>query len=286
MLKIIKAGTSAGSFNQGSELAPDAILENGLEKALHTNKIGFEIIGEIEHQTSATARNDIHYLTKINKQIYNFATQNIKSSDRLLTIGGDHSISIGSMFATKALEPKAQILYIDAHPDCNDFTNSPTGNIHGMSLSTVLGDSLYKKFNLAKYSYNEVVILAAKDIDDFERKYITKNKIKMFEMNDIIEHGIGEVLIKTLDYLGNNPLHVNLDIDSIDAMFSPATGIANQVGLTYREIKYVCEKLASNNIKSIDLVEVNPKLDPDNKTLNLAIELVITLLDGRWSSYD
>lgn len=285
MLKIIKAGTSLGSFNKGSELAPDVILKNGLKQAFKANKIDFKIIGEIEKQGDKSL-NDLDYLKLINKQIYQFATGKVIKNDQLLTLGGDHSMAIGSMFASKKLEPDSKILYIDAHPDCNDTKNSPTGNIHGMSLSTVLGDSLYQEYRQAKYNYTDVVILGAKDIDDSERRYIKKNKIKMFEIGDVIEKGISEVLNRSLDYLGDNPLHISLDIDSIDKLNAPGTGIKNQGGLTYREIKYVCEKLSKKNIRSIDVVEVNPKLDQKNKTIDLAIELIITLLGGHWSPYD
>jgi len=287
MLKIIKAGSSLGSFNWGSELAPDVILENGLTHALQVNKINFQVIGEIEKIGFKDKLNDLDCLVRLNRQIYNLATAQIKSTDQLLTLGGDHSISIGSMLASKTLEPNCSVLYIDAHPDCNNLTDTPTGNIHGMTLATVLGDSLYSQFKFnQKYTYDEVVIMAAKDIDNSERDYLAKHKIKMFEINDIVEKGIAKVLALALDYLGPTPLHISLDIDAIDELFAPGTMIKNQGGLTYREIKYLCQKLSEKEIKSIDLVEVNPKLDKQNQTLDLAVELVITLLGGKWSKYD
>jgi len=61
----------------------------------------------------------------------------------------------------------------------------------------------------------------------------------------------------------DNPLHLSLDIDSIDPHFAPGTGTAARGGLSYREIHYICEECAlSKRLVSMDLVEVNPGLDP------------------------
>lgn len=284
MVKIIKASTSGGSLNRGAELSPDYLLSHGLESAFKKSGIEYEILDDI-NLARPNKLNDLNFLRDFNNQIYQLALNNIKNDDILLTIGGDHSISIGSMFATKKLFSNAKIIYIDAHPDCNDLNHTPTGNIHGMSLSTVMGDGLYDKFKLPKYSYEECVIFGAKDIDDFEAQYIYKNKIRSITIQDILHNGIGRSVDDLLDFAGDYSLHISLDVDSIDQMFAPATGISNQGGLTYREIKYICQKLASKKICSIDLVEFNPKLDIDDKTLNLSIELILTLLKKDWSNY-
>merc|ERR1712100_718660 len=83
--------------------------------------------------------------------------------------------------------------------------------------------------------------------------------------------------------MGNkrSPFHLSLDIDSVDPFFAPGTGTCARGGLTYREIHYVCEELAlTRRLVSMDLVEVNPGLDPrddrrgaaDSSGINEAVE--------------
>ncbi|MDO8493284.1 MAG: arginase [bacterium] len=295
MLKIIKAETSLGSDNKGSELAPELLLKSGLLNALDANKINYEILElpKIPQPEDSTLRRlnlpavkNHTFLTALNKSIYDLAVTSKNKNNKTLLLGGDHSASIGSMFATKKSAPKAVLLYIDAHPDCNSPTSSPSGNMHGMSLSTALGDALYEDYKYPKYKYSEIILLGAKDIDSSEQRYIKDKKIKMYTITDVITDGVGSVMKEILKFIADRPLHVSLDIDSVDVSEAPGTGIINKGGLTYREIRYITELLSTKDIRSIDLMEINPKNDENNKTLNLGTELVINLLGGKWSPYE
>ena len=293
MLNIIKASTSLGSNNKGTEKAPELLLKGGLIEALNFNKIQYQILtlpknnkGREEQIKKNTLVKNHLELTAYNHLIYNLATTHQGSTDKLLLLGGDHSVGIGSMFATKTIEPETVLLYIDAHPDSNTPETSLSHNMHGMSLATVLGDSLHRDYKFPIYNYKEVIILGAKDIDPLEWKYIKDKKIKIYTMSDIITEGIGTIIKDILKFISTKPLHVSLDIDSIDTEYAPGTGVINKGGLSYREIKYIAEKISTRDIRTIDLVEVNPKYDKNNKTVLLGIELILTLLGGKWSPYE
>lgn len=290
MLKIAQAATSLGSFNQGSEKAPAVILDTTLRAGLEKNAIAFSVLKPVEDIQKTPSkpgklRNHaemIDFTTRLYEQIMSAA----KPHDVVLTLGGDHSVSIGSMFASKARNAKTCILYIDAHPDCNNPADTPTGNIHGMPLSTVLGDALYTDFKYAKkYSYDEVFIIGAKDIDAAEMAYLQENKIHFYTMDAIITRGIAEILDEVQEKLNGRSLHVSLDIDSIDSSEAPGTGIVNRGGLSYREVSFLCRRLSCEAIIALDCVEVNPQRDVNNKTVLLAGDLIISLLGGEWSPY-
>jgi arginase len=290
MLKIAQAQTSLGSFNQGSEKAPSSILEITLKDGLAKNQIQYKLLEPItiskQIATSKSEKLRNHtVITDFNKRLYEQIMSAASNDDIILTLGGDHSVSIGSMFASKARLPKTCLVYIDAHPDCNNPIDSPTGNIHGMPLSTVLGDALYSDFNLPKFGYEEVFIIAAKDIDDAELKYLKKHNISYYTIDTIIEQGISAVLKEVATKIAGRTVHVSLDIDSIDSSEAPGTGIINKGGLTFREISYLCRHLAKQNIIAIDCVEVNPDKDNDNQTILLAGDLIISLLGQEWSPY-
>jgi hypothetical protein len=69
---------------------------------------------------------------------------------------------------------------------------------------------------------------------------------------------------------GRSPLHLSLDIDAVDPNYAPGTGTTARGGLNYREVHYICEELAiSRRLVSMDLVEVNPALDPPPTDLHM-----------------
>ena len=77
-------------------------------------------------------------------------------------------------------------------------------------------------------------------------------------------------------------IHVSLDMDSLDPDEAPGVGTPVPGGLTYREAHLLMEILGdSGRVKSIDVVEINPILDDANRTAELAVELIASLLGQR-----
>ncbi len=266
-----------------------ALLGGGLTDALASSGKSYEVLEPIaDHEPSPELKQNLYNLDQLiefNQTLFTRIKDQVTDRDQVLTLGGDHSIGIGTLFASKTIWPEACVVYIDAHPDCSSPEESLSGYIHGMPLSTVLGDALYDRFEHPKYSYDEVIIVGAKDIDEYERRYLARHKIKIYSMDEVIDLGIGRVTREIVSQVGHRPLHVSLDIDSVDGQFAPGTGIVNQGGLNYREISYLTRHLASLQVRAIDLVEVNPSRDEDNKTVNLGVELIAALLGSDWSAY-
>lgn len=289
MIKIFSAATSLGSFNQGTELAPQAILKESLRPALEKNRLKYSIHEPLELFNADLGDNPrfrFHQaLVEYNNTLYSEISENTTANDTVVTIGGDHSVAIGTMFASKLRHGDSVVVYIDAHPDCNGPDTTPTGNIHGMPLATVLGDSLYSDFELPKFDYDEVMLIGIKDADKSEIDYLARNGIMNLSMDEVTENGIAQC-VKTLSrQIAGRPVHISLDIDSIDVSEAPGTGIINKGGFSFREISYLCRHLAKENVIAIDVVEVNPTKDINKKTQHLAAELTINLLGCEWSAY-
>lgn len=289
MIKIYSAATSLGSFNQGTELAPRAIVHQNLVPALKKNRLKYDIQESIELFSAGLGSNSkLRYhqaLVDYNRRFYRQIIESTTADDLALTVGGDHSVAIATMFASKLRHSDAVVVYIDAHPDCSSPDTTLTGNIHGMSLATVLGDAIYRDFEYPSFGYNEVFLIGIKDADKDEADYLNDNSIFYIAMDNIIERGIAECLKEVKSRLAGRPVHVSLDIDSIDSLSAPGTGIINKGGLSFREISYLCRHLSTENIIAIDIVEVNPSRDIDSKTQHLATELAVNLLKGEWSEY-
>ncbi len=102
-------------------------------------------------------------------------------------------------------------------------------------------------------------------------------------MSDIDRLGVEHVVRESLEFLGGTPfLHVSLDLDAVDPTFAPGVGTPVRGGLSYREAHLALELVAESGVlDSLDVVEVNPILDRENETAELAVELVASALGKR-----
>jgi len=201
----------------------------------------------------------------------------------VLTIGGDHSIASGSIAALQAQHPTLGVIWVDAHADANTPRSSPSGHYHGMPAAHLLGwfdkagemgEGVAQGAKLPGFEWfpagclgeTRLAYIGLRDVDPEEGRMLRRSAVRVFTMRDVDKHGIARVIEMAIEAVGpamDNPLHLSLDIDSVDPHFAPGTGTAARGGLSYREIHYICEELAlSRRLVSMDLVEVNPGLDP------------------------
>jgi arginase len=201
----------------------------------------------------------------------------------VITLGGDHSVAIGSVSGTLRAAP-AGLLWIDAHGDLNTPESSPSGNVHGMSLAAALGLSpewfAHERLTLPAVDPGRVVLLGIRSLDPAERAFLHESGIRAFTMSDIDRIGIERAMREALDRVaGPGFVHVSLDLDALDPEVAPGVGTPVRGGLTYREAHLACELLSESGIVgSLEVVESNPILDRANVTALTAVELVASAL--------
>jgi arginase len=207
----------------------------------------------------------------LSKQVYDHA----KEGRFVLTLGGDHSIAIGTISGTaKAIKERLgrdmAVIWVDAHADINTPETSDSGNIHGMPVAFLTGlasDKPDAPFGWLKdehrVSVKKLVYIGLRDVDRGEKKILRENGIKAFSMHDIDRHGIGKVMDMALGWIGSDtPIHLSFDIDALDPRFAPSTGTAVRGGLTLREGDFIAECVhETGSLVALDLVEVNPSLE-------------------------
>jgi arginase len=176
------------------------------------------------------------------------------------------------------------LLWIDAHGDYNTPDTSPSGNIHGMPLATLMGLGAPELVNLGrpgpKVEPEDVMIIALRDLDIVEKQMLRDSGMGIYTMREIDERGIGEVAHEALRRLHHHKrLHISLDMDSLDPIYAPGVGTPVRGGLTEREAHLLMEILADDDrVGSVDVVEINPILDEKNRTAQMAAELLTSLL--------
>ena len=203
-------------------------------------------------------------------------------------LGGDHSVVLGSLAGLSATAKKQGkkigVLYVDAHGDFNTAETSPTGNIHGECLAASAGLGLSELTNLyfegQKVEPENICFVGSRDLDPGEKLLMKQAGVTVFTMSDIDRQGFAQVVSKVVDFFKKvDIIHVSFDMDVLDPMFAPGTGIPLPGGLTNREALLLMEEIAATGkVCSAEIVEVNPILDLRNQTAILAVSLAARLL--------
>jgi arginase len=206
-------------------------------------------------------------------------------------LGGDHSIAIGSFagVASHYRESGQEIglIWFDAHADINTPETSLSGNIHGMPLAALLGRGDEQLVNIEGFSpklrAEYCAHVGARDIDAGERGLVYEIGLRdnFFTMSDIDKRGMLACVEDAIAIASRAPggYAVTFDVDMIDPRFAPGSGTLVRGGATYREAHLALEVIAEHGgMRSFEIVEVNPMLDQSNITVELACELILSVL--------
>ncbi|MCK5541130.1 MAG: arginase [Desulfobacterales bacterium] len=287
-ISIIGVPMDFGQLHRGVDMGPGAIRYSKLMPRLRSLGLAVEDRGDIKVPVRDAIEVDgvssyTKEIAQVCKDIYMEGKNAISENRFPLFIGGDHSIAIGTVGGVSHESPVG-LLWIDAHGDFNTPETSPSGNIHGMPLSILIGDGEKALVNIgrdgAKVDPENIVLIGVRDLDEKEKQRLNTSDITVFTMRDIDEQGISAVLNKALmKFVHLKRIHLSLDMDALDSVEVPGVGTPVAGGLTYREAHLLMEVLSdTGKLASMDLVELNPILDNKNKTASLAVELIVSAL--------
>ncbi|KAI4642767.1 uncharacterized protein J4E79_011383 [Alternaria viburni] len=288
-LGIVAVGFSGGQPKAGVDAAPMALIENGLIKQLEQD-LDFNVTydNKVHNYSSLRPASDPEvrkmkqprFVSAVTKQVSDQVYAHAKTGKLVLTLGGDHSIAIGTVSGTakavrERLGKEIAVIWVDAHADINTPESSESGNIHGMPVA-FLADLVEKKEELTedvfgwlkeehRISPKKLVYIGLRDIDKGEKEILKKHNIKAYSMHEIDKHGIGKVMDMALGWIGSDtPIHLSFDVDALDPQWAPSTGTPVRGGLTLREGDFIAECVAeTGQLIALDLVEVNPSLDAE-----------------------
>jgi arginase len=295
VVQIIGVPLDLGAGRRGVDMGPSAMRIAGLAHAIES--LGYDVVdaGDLEIPIAEVAdmgTRDQRYLSEIAatcEQLAEIVRGALDAGRLPLTIGGDHSLAIGSIAGVamhlKPREKRFGLIWVDAHGDINTPETTPSGNIHGMpvAVSLGLGDPRLTRIGglSPKVSPDHVALIAVRLLDEGERRLIQETGVRVFSMRDVDMEGISSVMEEALEVVtsGTAGFHLSFDMDALDPTFAPGVGTRVRGGLDYREAHLALE-IASDTeaLIAADLVEVNPILDNQNSTAALAVELVQSLL--------
>jgi len=279
----------------GVELGPAALRVARLNRRIA--QLGFEVRdhGDLpvkESESTPAVGDKLKYVREIHSACELLAEkveETLKAGELPLTLGGDHSIAIGSLsgFSSYCRQQNLQpgLIWFDAHADMNTPETSPSGNIHGMPLAVVLGYGAPELTNISGFSPKLdpalCVHVGARDVDRGERELVNALGIRFITMREIDERGMSACMNEaiTIASRASGGYAVTFDVDALDPGDAPGSGTLVRGGLTYREAHLAMEKIAeAGGMRSLEVVEINTALDVNNKTAELGVELILSAL--------
>ena len=287
-IDIIAACSDLGVHINGSQLGPDILINN-------INKNNINEIKKIKYNDKYLKEQEKNNLKKIlkelnyfNNKLYNEINETINNNCLPITLGGDHSIAIGSALASIKNHNNMGIIWFDAHGDYHTFETTVSGNIHGLPFAAITGyeKTLLSDFHNGNYfNFKNAVLLGARDIDEPDELNNLKNAgVTIITTEDIKKYGIDAMYKKAFSIAseGTNGIHISYDLDCIDCDIAPGVSVPVKNGINLDEAYGFVDYIIKNKekIKSIDLVELNPLNDKNKITEKIALNILNKLINN------
>lgn len=310
-IKIIINRSEITAGTRGSSLGPDAIRVAAWQQG--NLLFGKYPVDEIENANHVLNRPIIHKyakriegLTFIFDQISQKVKNTIAEGHFPLVLAGDHGSAGGTIAGLKATYPDKRIgvIWVDAHGDLHTPYTTPSGNMHGMPLSTALSDDnleeqrneipdetkvLWEKLKNtgypgAKVRPEDLIFVGVRDVEAEEIALMKRLNIRNFTVEEVKQKGALTVVKEIEQLLSNCDLiYISFDVDSMDPQeTSHGTGTPVPNGLTVADTKTLLNELVKNpKLACFELVEVNPCLDEKiNKMAEIAFEVLEQVVEN------
>ncbi len=296
-VRLIGVPMDLGAGRRGVDMGPSAVRYAGLAGQVRSLGYTFADAGDISvpiPEIRAPGKGP-RYLREITRACDRLATR----VERLLddgvmpvVVGGDHSMAIGTITGVSShfrkRGEKIGLIWVDAHADMNTPETSPSGNIHGMPLGSIMGYGAPELVNLGGFSPkidpDNVVLIGIRQVDDGEREIVLRSGIHHYEMKLVDQRGIGPIMQEAIEFVsrGTTGIHVSFDMDAVDPDYAPGVGTPVPGGLNMRESHLIMEMVAdTERMVSLEIAELNPIHDNANATGQLLCDLVASALGKR-----
>ncbi len=223
---------------KGADKGPFALIEASYAVELYDIDTDFEVYKEGIHTCPSISEGSTpeHMITSVEKKVKEL----IDAGKFVVTLGGEHSISLGPIKAYRSRIKDLSVLQLDAHADLRDeYEGSPFN--HACIMARVKELCPIVQAGIRSMSYEEKAVAGPE---------------KMFFAKDIMmKYGWEDGVI---DRLSEN-VYVTIDLDVFDPSIMPSTGTPEPGGLGWYQVTELLRKLSSKrNVVGFDVVELCP----------------------------
>ena len=187
-------------------------------------------------------------------EIQKGATELLGKVDRIISLGGDHTIALPLLRAVNHYHGPVALVHFDAHLDTWDtYYGAPY--THGTPFRRAAEEKLF----LESASMHVGIRGPLYSRDDLKND--KELGFKVIHCDEFQNEGVDHVVKRIRDRVGDNPMYLSIDIDVLDPAHAPGTGTPEIAGMSSRELVGVLRGLAGLDIISADVVEVSPAYD-------------------------
>lgn len=309
-ITVIYNKSEIGAGTRGASLGIDALMMAALKKgnsffsktpSLTINDKNHILTTEPEHKWAK----HIDALIPIYEEVCKNVSNVLQNNGFPVIISGDHASAGGTVAGIKNAYPDRRlgIIWIDAHADLHSPYTSPSGNVHGMPLATILNEdnlkfdpgdvkddtkaqweTLKKVGGVSPKALPEdLIFIGVRDTEKEENHLIDKFNITNYTPEILRQKGIENVIEAIKNQLSACEIvYVSFDVDSLDCnAVSFGTGTPVENGLFENEAKEILQALMSwDKVIGLEVTEINPLLDnKQNKMAETALEILEFALD-------
>jgi arginase len=274
---LIGAPADLGAGNRGAAFGPRALRTAGLTTAL--GRGGLQVVdhGDLGGLSNSDGRTidgcrHLEEITAWCRAIRDSVGASLAAGELPVMIGGDHSLATGSVAAVARHCAERDIplfmIWLDAHADFNTAETSPSGNVHGMPVSAIVGDGHDALTGLGHarpmLAVDRIVQIGVRSIDPLEAERITARGLSVYDMTAIRARGMRAVVGEALEgaVRAGGHLHVSFDVDFLDPTVAPGVGTPERGGPSLAEAETCMAMIRESGlVGSLDIVELNPRFD-------------------------
>ncbi len=257
---------------------------NGLGKTIGCEKAGNEVLKFLREIPSTESGKpidvrlldleEIHLdnsdLELNNNLIYKNSLNFFKTQPKTIFLGGDHSVSysLGKAFLDNCKSQGSEpcLIVFDAHADCMPSMKEPTH------------EEWLRKLVEKGFPTKNILLVGARTIWQEEIKFLKEKGIRTISMNQFVEN-LQDTCEIIMEFSNRKELYVSIDIDFIDPVFAPGTGYREPGGLSSRDFLYLIQRMNKiKNLRGVDIVEINPDKDEENKTIKLGAKILAEII--------
>ncbi len=244
---------STTEWRSGTREGPQAIIDASqylelydLELDRETYKVGIHTLPQVEPVLSSP-EDMIHRVYQVTKEL-------IQKEKFVVMLGGEHSLSLGTVQAFKEVFPKLSVLQLDAHADLRD---NYLGTRYGQACV------MRRVFELCP-----IVQVGVRSLSWEEKQFLNQNKLTPFYMSDLTSNTIStDQIVNSL----SQELYVTIDVDVLDPSIVPAVGTPEPGGMQWQQILDIIKSVALHrHIVGFDLMEFCPREGPSSCAFLLA----------------
>ena len=297
---LIGAPADLGAGIRGAALGPQSLRSAGLEQLLRESCLQVVAAEDVRgpgypDELQASNCRCLSTICRWCEAVRESVGKGLARGYLPVLLGGDHSLSIGSIAAVAhhcaMVGKQLFVIWLDAHADFNTPQTTPSGNVHGMPVAVICGDGPEELIQIGHRvpiaSLSRITLVGVRSIDDAEAVRVKEKELRIYSMAEIHQRGMSRVMADALAPVlcGDSDfhLHVSFDVDFIDPAVAPGVGtrVPGGPGLADADL---CFSMigATGALGSMDVVEFNPAYDHNGHTAGVILSLLKTLFEADW----